>query len=163
MVGQVKVVSILMIIHGVMLILMGLYLTVAGPLLFTIVKLDDKAPPSDDKVFSVLMVVLVVLGVLVLLVGALNLVAGIRCMRFRGRGLALTAVIANVIPLLTFYCAPTSIALSVYALIVLLNGDVVKAFAMGSQGVPPDEIKRAFRKGAYESSEEDYDDRRRGG
>jgi len=46
--------------------------------------------------------------------------------------------------MLSCYCAPTSIALFVYGLIVYLNSDVATAFEMAEQGVSPKEIKATF-------------------
>jgi len=167
MVRQVLVVSILMIIHGVMLAVMGLYLAVAGPTFLSAfgqaMQAQQNVPEKDKAAVasmgSIGAGVLIVLGVVVLLVGLLHIVGGIRCLRFRGRVLALLALFANILPLFTCYCAPTSIAMTVYGLIVLFNGDVAKAFAMGAQGATPDDIKRAFEPGHDASPRDGFDDR----
>jgi hypothetical protein len=86
----------------------------------------------------------------------LNIVAGARSLRFRGRGLALTALFLNIIPMFTFYCAPTSLAVMIYGLIVFFNGEVAQAFRLAGEGVPAEEIRRGFS-GRYRPG--DWDDR----
>jgi hypothetical protein len=164
MVNQVQVVSILMIVHGALASLMGLFFAAMGPTMYALFSLEKKDPrarhgPADEAVFTVISVVYVVLGLLILAVGVLNIVAGVRGLKFRGRVLALVALFSNVIPLITCYCSPTSLGLMIYGLIVYFNKDVVRAFELAARGVPPEEIRRRFeyRERRYRDDYEDDD------
>jgi hypothetical protein len=162
MVPQVQVVAILMIVNGALSSLLGLLLAAMGPFLFAVMSMDKGAPqqPQDKAVLGVLSGVYLVLGLLVLVAGVLNIVAGIRCLRFRGRIFAIVALFFNVLPVFTFYCAPTSLGVLIYGIIVLFNAEVVQAFALADQGVPADEIRRRFggrrrvRRWDYEEEDE---------
>jgi drug/metabolite transporter (DMT)-like permease len=167
MVSQVQVISILMIVNGALVSLMGLLLTALGPFMFVMLNMDKKGgpPPDERAVLGILSAVYLALGLLVLTAGLLTLIAGIRCLKFRGRVFAIVALFLNVIPVFTFYCAPTSLGVMIYGLIVLFNADVARAFQMAAEGVPPDEIRARFsgyrRRDDWEEDEEDYPDVRR--
>jgi hypothetical protein len=161
MVTQVPVVSILMMVHGGMLIFMGLLLSAAGPFLFFIAQNDQGAHPPDKTMMSVMAGGYLVYGIVVVIVGVLHIFAGIRCRRFRGRVLALVALFCNLLTLMTCYCMPTSVGMMVYGLIVFFNGDVTRAFAMAARGVSPQEILSSSRpRRNYEEPEDDDEFRR---
>ena len=86
----------------------------------------------------------VVFGLVILSVGILRIVAGVRNYKYRGKVLGIVALVVGMLPALTCYCLPTSLGLLIYGLIVYLNNDVVRAFAMGEEGMPPDQIKASF-------------------
>ena len=65
--------------------------------------------------------------------GLLHLVAGIRNLRYKGRTLGIVALGFGLAATMTCYCAPTSIALTVYGLIVYLNPAVAQVFAAQDQ------------------------------
>ena len=65
-----------------------------------------------------------------LLAGVLRIIAGVFNLRFRRRGLGLAALGLGLLTMITGYCAPSAIALSIYGLIVYLNESVTVAFAM---------------------------------
>jgi hypothetical protein len=167
MVPQVQVVSILMIVNGALTSLIGLLLSVLGPFLFVISNDNKMGPPRGDReVLQILSAVYLVLGVLVLIAGVLNIVAGIRALNFRNRTLALVALFFNIIPLFTVYCAPTSLGVLIYGLIVFFNADVARAFKMAAEGVPADEVRAHFsgyrRHDSWDEEEDDdYPDVRR--
>src|SRR5262249_42454511 len=121
MVGQVKVVGILMIVHGVTVIIMGGLLTFAGAWILGVGPGRGGGGGPDPMIFSV---IYIVWGSLVLACGALGAFAGIRLIMYRNRVLGLVALFTNVFVLLTCYCAPTAIAMMVYGLIVLFHYDV---------------------------------------
>jgi hypothetical protein len=75
-------------------------------------------------------------------VGILRIIAGIMNLKYRGRRLGLTALIIGTLSLFTMYCAPTSIALLVDGLIVYMDEDVRRAFALGEQGFSSEKIRR---------------------
>lgn len=151
MVNQVQVVSILMIVNGSLVSLMGLYLTVMGPVMYFLMQSSPTPPPTPGMpgwfptFMVVLPVVYVVLGLASLTTAVLNIVAGIRCLRFRGRTFALVALLSNILPVFTCYCLPTCIGMMVYGLIVFFQADVAYAFAAVKAGAPPERFKRRRR------------------
>ncbi len=142
MIGQVKVVGILMIVQGALTSIMGIVFAALGPFIFAMMSLDKGHPPKADEktVLTIVSVIYLILGILVLIVGILNIVAGIRCLRFRGRTLAIVALFSNIVSAVTCYCAPTSIALMVYGLIVLFNGEVAEGFQLAAEGKDPESV-----------------------
>jgi hypothetical protein len=81
------------------------------------------------------------IGLAGLATGGLRIFAGIRNLKYRGRVLGIVALSLGLLTAVTVFCAPTSIALLIYGLIVYLDSDVAKAFDMGNQGLPPHEIR----------------------
>jgi drug/metabolite transporter (DMT)-like permease len=79
----------------------------------------------------------VVLGVVLLAVAGIRIFAGIRNLSFKGRTLGIIAVFCGLITSLTIYCAPTSIGLVIYGLIVYLDSNVAQTFRDREAGVPP--------------------------
>jgi hypothetical protein len=158
-VRQVQVVAILMIANGMLLTLMGLY-NALGALLFGFLLMAPGAkPPSnsaDETMIAVMAGLQSLLGLAVLLAAVLNIVAGIRCLRLRGRTLALVALFSNVAPLLTCWCAPLCLALMIYGLIVFFHADVAFAFAEVAAGAPAERFKYARR---HPEDEDDFDDK----
>jgi hypothetical protein len=164
MVPQVQVVSILMIVNGALVSLMGLLLSVVGPALFFILQAEQRhgrPPPQDEAALRIISVIYVVLGAVVLAAGVLNVVAGIRALRFRNRALVLVALFCNVVPLLTCYCSITSLGLMIYGLIVFFNADVARAFELAAEGVPPEEIRDRPPRRRREDDWDDEDDYQR--
>jgi hypothetical protein len=145
---QVPIVGVLMIVNGSMTILMGLVLAAMGPLIYTLVKMDgaqrNGMGPGDEGVLTVMSAVYLILGLVVLASGILNVFGGIRARNYRSRTVVLVALFANMISIFTCYCAPTSIGMMIYGLIVIFQPDVARAFELGQQGISPDEIRREF-------------------
>jgi hypothetical protein len=143
MVQQVQIVCILQIVNGVLVSLMGLLLCLAGPMLFAVISAEKKGNlDAEDQMFlSIMSIFYVVFGLLVLIPGLLNIIAPIRAMTFRGRTLWAIALFSNAVPVFTCYCAPTSIAIMVFGLIVFFNEEVAQAFKLGAEGLPPAEIR----------------------
>ena len=50
----------------------------------------------------------------------------------------------GMVSIMTCYCFPTSLALAIYGLVVLLSQPVKLAFDLGDQGYDPTEIQKAF-------------------
>lgn len=146
MVNQVKVVSILMIVQGGLATVMGLLYAIAGPSLMAFVISQEKNVRAADKqALTVVTVYYLTSGLLAIVAGALNIFGGIRGLKFRSRTFLIVSLFANVLALATCYCIPTSIGVMIYGLIVIFNADVAKAFELGDQGVPPEEILRRFQ------------------
>lgn len=164
MVSQVRIVCILQIIHGVMLSLMGLLLAAMGPVMFAILRTERNHAPVDpeEEIFMTVMpIVYLVMGLPALIAGVLNIIAGIRALRFRGRTFWMIALIANGAGFTTCYCIPTAAGVMGYGLVVCFDSDVIKAFELGEQGVPAEEIRQRFanyRPGRRIVLEEEEDD-----
>jgi hypothetical protein len=163
MVGQVHVVSILMIVNGALVSLMGVVLAAVGPTMFAMIALDKRGGglrPQDEGILAFLSAFYVALGLMVLAAGVINIVAGARSVKFRGRGLALTALFFNLVPMPTCYCLPTCLGIMIWGLIVFFQADVARAFELGERGVPAEEIRRRMVTGhrSYRANDEDDDE-----
>jgi hypothetical protein len=160
MANLVPVVAILMIVNGAIVSLMGLFFIIVGPASFALNFLALQSQPARNSADTVIMTVVygfyVLIGLLVLVCGILNIVAGIRCLNYRGRTLALIALFSNLAPMFTCYCMPTSLGLMIYGLIVMFQSDVAYAFAEVARGVPPEHFKRGRR---YREKEPDDEER----
>lgn len=150
MVQQVKVVAILMIVNGAIISLMGVYLVIVGPAMFTMMKM---APPPqgpnaaggpDAMILGIMSAVYVVLGLLVLTAAVLNIVGGIRSLKYRGRTFAIVALFSNILALFTCYCFPLALGMMIYGLIVFFQSDVADAFARVADGLPPERIQHGW-------------------
>jgi hypothetical protein len=148
MVNQVQVVSILMIVNGALVSLMGLFYAAMGPLMFTIFTLAPPPGPqggpnqADKAFFTAMSAVYVVIGLPTVVCGVLNIVAGIRSLYFRNRILALVALFTNMITLFTCYCSPIAVGVMIYGLIVMFQPDVALTFRRVAQGLPAELSKR---------------------
>jgi hypothetical protein len=161
-VPHVRVLAILMIVNGALECLWGLLLGAMGPFMYVMMHQDQgmKEDPQGKVFIGVMSGVYLALGLLCLTAGVLNIIAGIRARKFRGRIFALVALFFNVVPMFTVYCAPTSIGVLIYGLLVFFNAEVVRAFALGDQGVPAAEIVSRFGgpRRRYSWGEEEEDD-----
>ena len=146
MASHIKVVAILMIVQGSLEILMGLFFTAMGPLVFGLTRwtstLPGAAPPPPgmDVSMGIASAIYVVMGLPVLAVGILRIVAAIRNLKFRGRGLGIVALACGAVSVMSCYCFPTSIALMVYGLVVYLDQQSQRAFGLGEEGRAPEAI-----------------------
>jgi hypothetical protein len=162
MVPHVRTVAILMIINGGLQLLLGLMFTVmiVFMVVMTLREEAGNSPPGERLSLGVMVVFYVGLGLLLLLAGVLNILAGRRAVTFRNRRFVLVGLFGNAAMLPTFYCAPTSIGLLIYGVLVFYHADVVRAFELGDQGVPAAEIKKRFPRQARVRSWGDEDDER---
>jgi hypothetical protein len=145
MVNQVKVLAILMIVNGALTALTAIVVAALGPVMLLASQNDKSIRPDDKAGMAVLSIVFVAGGIFVLAIGVLHLIAGIRCLSFRGRVLAMVALFSNLVVIVTLgLCGILSIALMIYGLIVLFNRDVTEAFAMAQRGASPQEIRAHF-------------------
>ncbi len=55
----------------------------------------------------------------------------------------------RMITMLTCYCAPFSVAIGIYGLIVMLDPAVKQAYSLREQGVPAEEIRARFARARY--------------
>ncbi len=167
MVGQVKIVGILMIVHGVTVVIMGGLIAFLGS--FLAFGMPAGPPPGGGGAAAgggpppgfqaALSAIYIGWGALIAIVGILNGIAGFRIMYLRGRVLALVALFTNIVVVLTCYCGPTAVGMMVYGLIVLFQSDVARAFEAVARGEnPEDVIARFSRRHGYGDERDDFDD-----
>ena len=151
LVGQVRIVSILMIVQGSLDVLVGLGLIGMGIFMGIFMReamqeqqLQQPNAPSPEFMGNLMMGIYSGIGVVITIIGALNIFAGFRNWKFKGRTLGVLSLVAGIGAVFTCYCAPTSIALCIYGLIVYLNAPVAAAFRMGEEGYSGDEIIMTF-------------------
>jgi hypothetical protein len=155
MVGQVKIVGILMLVHGLTVILMGGLLAAVGSwLMFA---MPAPAAGGGGPPPELIAAIYGVWGGVIIVCGLLNSVAGFRLMSFRGRVLGIVALFSNAVVLFSCYCALTGIAMMVYGLIVLFHSDVARAFELVAQGSSPEEVVGRLTP-RYDDPRDDYDE-----
>lgn len=148
LISHVRIVSILMIVQGSLVVLLGIFMAVMGFVMPAIMQADPNfANTPNAPPMWIFPTIYGGLGFMLLVVGVLNILAGIRNYRFRSRGLGITAMSMGMAAALTCYCAPTAIGLLIYGLIVYLNPQVAAAFALAQQGYTPDQILAAVYSG----------------
>ena len=160
LVGQVRIVSILMMVQGSLDLLVGLGLIGMGVFMGIAMReaimenpqFQQGNGPSPDFMVNMMSGIYGGLGVVVGIIGALNIFAGYRNWKFKGRTLGALSLVAGLGTVLTCYCAPTSLALCIYGLIVYLNAPVAAAFRMGEEGYSGDEITMTFSPVRYGQS-----------
>ena len=136
---KVKVLAILMIVQGALEALLGLMLAGVGGFLYfagnQIMAAQQQAdgPPPPAWIFLIYLPV----GLVLLAVASIRIYAGIRNLSFKGRTLGIIAISCGLVTSLTMYCAPTSIGLMIYGLIVYLDGNVAQAFKDVEAGLAP--------------------------
>ena len=143
-VPQVTVVSILMIVQGSLVTLVGLFLLIMGPAMFSLNASNHRAGAEQERFISILGGFYILFGGLLVGVGGLNIAAGIKNLKYRSRTLGITALSLGALAMFSCYCAPTAIGLMIYGLIIYLNQDVSRAFEMGEQGASTDQIKNSI-------------------
>lgn len=147
MVGHVRAVGILLVIQGALATFLGgIWMTIP---LIVWGNLNAPSQPRINKDLSETYVIngFLVFGAVVMLLAIFQIVAGIRAYQFRNRVLVIVALISGFTQLFTCYCAPTSIALIVYGLIVLWDASVIRGFKLGEQGINGDQILNAHYQG----------------
>ena len=138
---QVKLLAILMLVQGSMEALYGLMFVALGPLMLTMIAIDPgtaSQPPPPAWVAAIYPA----LGLPTLIGGSLKLWAGVLNLRFRGRTLGIAALFTGLlaIPSCALYCIPTALALLVFGLVVYFDADATRAFVLGQDRLPADEI-----------------------
>lgn len=139
MVHQVGILGILLIIHGVLLLAVA-----AGAISIAIIAPGVEGAGMDETTKTLVLIVYGGMGGLAVVTAIVQILAGVRLMRFQGRVLGIVAVSMGVLVWLTGVCALTGIPLLIYGLVVLLNSDVGRAFAMRKQGLSKREVVAAF-------------------
>ncbi|HVC92326.1 MAG TPA: hypothetical protein VND64_01485 [Pirellulales bacterium] len=150
--SHIRIVAILMMVQGglesliavLLLIMGGVMPTIFGAMAAGAPAGPGQAPPPPAAVGWIVGGFYFGYGVVVLVVGVLNLVAGWRNFWFRGRAMGLVALSLGLVTLLTCYCFPTAAALFIYGLIVYLNGQSTRWFALGARGATPEAIQTTW-------------------
>jgi hypothetical protein len=136
-VGHVQPVAVLLLVVGVLEGVLALFSIFMAGIAFLI--------PADAGTNPTGLVVLFgILAVPTAACSVLRIVAGFYNLRFRRRKLGMIALVGGLATVFTGYCAPTSLALAVYGLIVYLNDSVVAAFELGDRGRSAAEVQTAF-------------------
>ena len=148
-VQQVRVVAILNCVQGGLECLMGTFASGMGIFVSIMLQMERRNPnipnngPPPGMEWLIGGVYLVI-GVAVLAAGILRIYAGLQNFRYRKRVLGIVSFFCGLVSMIGCYCAPTSIGMLIYGLIVYLNPAVQAAFEMGDKGTPTDAIFTAF-------------------
>ncbi len=148
---QIRIVSILLIVHGAMLLMMGVFLVgvaIALPIIAMseiAEEAQDPDGPTPEQMKMILLGVYGGMGTAGLIPGVVQIVAGIANLRLKRRTLGIVALAFGLISMGTCYCTPTAIALCVYGLVIYLNQSAVQIFALGAQGKTFAEIEQMAR------------------
>jgi hypothetical protein len=141
---QLRVLAIMLIVHGVLCTLMGfiyLVLAVVMPTLLGGPDAGQKPPPPELKTF--LLAVYAGAGGASLLAGLMQIFAGVQMLWLKGRVAGYLALVSCLLSCLTCYCLPTSLGLGIYGLIILLNKTSSLAYELAAEGKSYDEILQA--------------------
>ena len=135
--------------------------------MFALVAQAPRGMREDDRTaLTVMTIISVVAGLLGLVCAILNIVAGIRNLNFRSRTLGLVALFSNIPGLVVIHCWYFTVGMAIYGLIVYFDRNVVRAFEMAAEGVPPEEIletfstRRRFRRRRQDDDDYDRQDER---
>lgn len=145
--SQIRVISILLIVHGVMLTLMGFFLIGMAVVMPTFIaahnqQLKQPSGPPPEQLQTILLATYGLMGAAGLIPGILQIVAGVNNLRLRGRVLGIVALLGGMVAVGTCYCAPTAIALAIYGLVIYFNDTAQKAFALGAEGRTMAEVEQ---------------------
>ena len=160
MVGQTTVLGVLMIVQGILNSLAGVaagFYAFFMPQIMTEMRADmakqaagngggngAAPPPLPENFEQMFLIGGSVFAVALLFLGILSIFGGIGVMRLERRGLAITSLCLGMLTIATCYCFPTSLALGIYGLILLLNQPVMQAFSLRAEGYPVRRIQAAF-------------------
>lgn len=142
-VRHVRAVAILLIVQGALECLMGLLLIALAIIVFAM-PVGPANAQGQNAGMAIAMGYYLIFGLGAAITGGVRIYAGIRNLSFHSHTLGIVGLALGLVTLMTCYCAPTSIALAIYGLIIYLNQDVAQAFAMGERGDTPDQIIAYF-------------------
>ena len=120
-VRQIGIVAGLMIAQGVLTSLFSIFCVGYSVMMMNFDAFDpggelNDAFPAEQR--QVLVLLFAVLAVVTFALSILYLIAGFKNYRLRGRGFGITTLLLGLCGVITCYCAPTGIALSIYGLII---------------------------------------------
>ena len=105
---------------------------------------DAQQPEMNKQMMTVFSIVCIVLSVGAVILSILHFVAAYFGFNYKHRVFGIATMILGLTTILTFYCAPTSIGLAVYGLIIYFNPAVVKAFQLRKAGMDKQEMLAHF-------------------
>lgn len=152
-VKQVQIVAILQIVLGVLeLVMGGVLLCTAVFFPFIMSQAAEQSGESvDENMVTFLTIYYAAAGGLTVLFSILRIIAGMGAFAFRWRMLLIASLVCGAASMLTCYCAPFSLAVGIYGLIVAFQPSVAKAFRFAKEGASAAEIKKRFHDAAYSS------------
>jgi hypothetical protein len=137
---QIRVIAILMIVHGSLCVFLGIGLAIMSVFLPSlIIAQQQKMPPQPNGVTPPQMQIMLVavyggMAAAGIIPGLLQIVAGIANLRLKGRVFGIVALVSGMLSVGTCYCTPTAVGLLVYGLIIYLNETTKQVFALGREG-----------------------------
>ncbi len=146
---QIPILAIFTIVQGALLTLMALFCIGYGIFFAFLPEMMPEAEQAkmqaeSGPMLEIISAIAIGFGVFVLAIGILHIVAGIRVLKYRGRGMIMATWLLGLLASITIYCAPTSIGLAIWGLIVFLNPAVKTAFKMVEDGMEKREVERQF-------------------
>jgi hypothetical protein len=148
MVNQVRVVAVLNGVQGVLELLLAMLTLFLAAFFYALREqlMNDafRHEADPESAVNFMTGLFLVIGIITLITGSLRMIACIRNFFFRSRTLGLVSLFLGLVTAFAGYCAPTSIAIAIYGLIVMFNSEATEAFEMGNQGRSADDILRAF-------------------
>jgi len=153
MISQVPILGVLMILQGAMEFLVGI--VIVGYAIFMpqfmqqmqnqAAKQGGPQPPAlPAQAAAWITIGGSVLAVVILAIALLTIYSGFKVYRFKSRTLAIVSLFSGLVMIATCYCFPTSLALTIYGLIVMLNPSVKLGFDLQKNGYSAQNIQRAF-------------------
>jgi hypothetical protein len=136
-----------MIAQGMLLLILAI---ICVGYAFVFSNMDSFVPPGaqqpemDAKLMSIVSIVCIVIAVGAGILSMLHLAAAYFGFNYKYRLFGIAVMILGLSTILTFYCAPTSIGLAVYGLIIYFNPAVGKAFQLRKSGMGKQEMLAQF-------------------
>ncbi|MCB9595785.1 MAG: hypothetical protein H6719_23890 [Sandaracinaceae bacterium] len=140
-VRHIRILAILMMIHGGLLAAMGAYYVLFGGFVLDALADIPVAPGDESSEFlpEILVSAFALIGLTQVGPGVVQALGGWRLFQYRGLALGWIGALGGLLGVLGCYCAPTGIALAMYATYVLSRDDVRARIAVG---VPPSRAKK---------------------
>lgn len=153
-VNQVPIIATLLLVQGALMFLMALIFAMNSVMFtqFDMFAMETLGGPQPDpeaqkeiaQMGRIVFWATGILGAVVCLLGILHIVAGILAFQYRGRRLTIVTLVLGLSGIVTCYCAPTSIGLLVYGLIIYMHPAVKRAFVMKKSGLSNSDIQSLF-------------------
>jgi hypothetical protein len=139
---QQRVLACLLIIHGLLCSVMGLFLGAMAIMMPAQVMAQMKAqgnpvPPNMEMILIATYGTMAASG---LIPGLVQVIAGVQNFRLRNRIFGLVAFGIGALATGTCYCAPTAIGLLIYGLVIGLHETTKRAYELAAKGHSYDEI-----------------------
>ena len=146
-VGHVQILGVLMIVHGIIDVLGAIMMTAYAWLMPGFIRQAGAAnggKPMPPEAEWVMLLIMGGIGVVFLVAGVASILGGVWAIQFRRRVGVITGLIVGLAMLFSCYCFPTSFALMIYGMFVMLNPSVAYAFTLRDQGHKVKEIQQSF-------------------